>query len=157
LRGQAISLGIADRVEFLGFQPDIAEIYRQLDIVVHASTQPEPFGLAIVEAMACGKPVIVSQAGGAMELFTDNYDAVGVPPGKAIALATAILDLLDHPEKCQTMAKNARQTVIQRFNQTNLGEQIWQIYQEQGTGNKETVINFSLNRFFRNADRRFPK
>jgi len=129
LRDQTISLGIADKVDFLGFQSDVAEIYRQLDIVVHASTQPEPFGLAIVEAMACGKSVIVSQAGGAMELFTHNYDAVGVPPGKAIALATAILDLLDHPEKCQTMAKNARQTVIQRFNQTNLGGQIWQIYQ----------------------------
>ena len=86
LRNSASRLGIEDNVDFLGFQQNIVEIYRWLDIVVHASTQPEPFGLAIVEAMACGKPVIVSQAGGAAELFTHNYDAVGVPPETLLAM-----------------------------------------------------------------------
>ncbi|MEH2364416.1 glycosyltransferase family 4 protein [Nostoc sp.] len=128
LKNQASDIGIADKVDFLGFQQDIAEIYRWLDIVVHASTQPEPFGLAIIEAMACGKPVIVSQAGGATELFTHNYDAVGVPPGEPIALAAAILDLLDKPEKRQIISANARLTAIERFSHEHLYQRILAVY-----------------------------
>ncbi|MFM2061316.1 MAG: hypothetical protein RLZZ507_986 [Cyanobacteriota bacterium] len=130
LTEKAANLNIADKVDFLGFQQDIAAIYRALDIVVHASTQPEPFGLAIVEAMACGKPVIVSQAGGAAELFTHNYDAVGVPPGEPKALAAAILDLLDHPEKRQIISEQARNTVTERFSHERLGKQMLTIYQK---------------------------
>ncbi|MEH2160645.1 MAG: glycosyltransferase family 4 protein [Nostoc sp.] len=128
LKNQASNLGIADQVDFLGFQQNIAEIYRWLDIVVHASTQPEPFGLAIIEAMACGKPVIVSQAGGATELFTHNYDAVGVTPGEPTALAAAILDLLNNTEKRQIISNNARLTVIKRFSHERLYRQILAVY-----------------------------
>lgn len=131
LRNKASHLGIAEKVDFLGFQQDIVAIYRSLDIVVHASTQPEPFGLAIVEAMACGRPVIVSQAGGAAELFTHNYDAVGVPPGEPIALATAILDLLNNSEKRQILSEKARNTVTERFNHERLGQQILAVYNSQ--------------------------
>ncbi|MEH1847911.1 MAG: glycosyltransferase family 4 protein [Nostoc sp.] len=128
LKNQASDIGIADKIDFLGFQQDIAEIYRWLDIVVHASTQPEPFGLAIIEAMACGKPVIVSQAGGATELFTHNYDAIGVLPGEPIALAAAILDLLKKPEKRQIISANARLTAIERFSHEHLYQQILAVY-----------------------------
>lgn len=130
LKDKAAHLEIADKVDFLGFQQDIAQVYRDLDIVIHASTQPEPFGLAIVEAMACGKPVIVSQAGGAAELFTHNYDGVGVPPGEPKALAAAIIDLLDHPEKRQLLSENARKTATKNFSHQRLGEQIITIYQQ---------------------------
>ncbi len=128
LKDKAAYLEIADKVDFLGFQQDIAQVYNDLDIVVHASTQPEPYGLAIVEAMACGKPVIVSQAGGAAELFTHNYDAIGVPPAEPKALAVAILDLLYHPEKRQFISEEARHTVTKRFSQKRLGEQILAVY-----------------------------
>ncbi|WP_071191173.1 glycosyltransferase family 4 protein [Trichormus sp. NMC-1] len=128
LKDKAADLDIANKVDFLGFQENIAAIYRDLDIVVHASTQPEPFGLAIVEAMACGKPVIVSQAGGAAELFTHNYDAIGVPPGEPKALAAAILDLLNNPEKRQIISENARHTVTERFSHERLGKQLMKVY-----------------------------
>ena len=128
LRERASILQIEDKVEFMGFQENVADIYRMLDIVVHASTQPEPFGLAIVEAMACGKPVIVSQAGGAAELFTHNYDAVGVQPGSSAALASAIQELLEHPAQRQRLSLNARETVLNRFNHTRLGSQILTLY-----------------------------
>jgi len=78
---------IENRVGFVPFQDNPADVYRALDIVVHASTKPEPFGRTIVEAMACGKPVIAAQTGGAAELFTHDHDAVGVPPGDPAALA----------------------------------------------------------------------
>ncbi len=68
LRGQARELGISDRVGFVPFQSEPGWVYRSLDVVVHASTRPEPFGLTIVEAMACGRSVVVSAAGG-QEIF----------------------------------------------------------------------------------------
>ena len=58
--------GLESRVGFTGFVQDSATAMRALDIVVHASTDPEPFGLVIAEAMACGKPVVASRAGGAV-------------------------------------------------------------------------------------------
>lgn len=128
LRELAAVLQIEDNVEFVGFQQNIADIYRWLDIVVHASTQPEPFGLAIVEAMACGKPVIVSQSGGAVELFTHNHDAVGVQPGNSTALASTIQSLVDNPCLCQRLSENARNTVLKRFSHDRLGEQILAAY-----------------------------
>ncbi len=128
LRELVSVLQIEDNVDFIGFQQNIAEVYRWLDIVVHASTQPEPFGLAIVEAMACGKPVIVSQTGGAAELFTHNYEAVGVPPGDRAALASAIEHLIDNPHQRKCLSENARSTVLKRFNHNRLGEQILAVY-----------------------------
>ena len=128
LKDTALNLDIAEKLDFIGFQQDIVKIYHQLDIVIHASTQPEPFGLVIVEAMACGKPVIVSQAGGAAELFTHNYDAIGVPPNDSTALAAAMLDLIDNPKKRQFLSENARNTVSKRFNYQALPQQIIAIY-----------------------------
>jgi glycosyltransferase involved in cell wall biosynthesis len=128
LRDKAAVLQIADKVDFLGFQQNIADVYRWLDIVVHASTQPEPFGLAIVEAMACGKPVVVSRSGGAAELFTNNYDAVGVQPGDPSALASAIQHLIDNPDLCKRLSENARCTVLKRFSHDHLGERILEAY-----------------------------
>ena len=87
LAQRAAGHGLAGRVGFIPFQADPADVYRMLDVVVHASTRPEPFGLTIVEAMACGKPVIIAAAGGAVELFTPDYDGLGHAPGDATGLA----------------------------------------------------------------------
>jgi glycosyltransferase involved in cell wall biosynthesis len=128
LRSLAGRLGIADHVGFIPFQDQVADIYRALDVVVHASTRPEPFGLTIVEAMACGKPVIVSQAGGAVELFTPGHDAIGVSPGDPAALAAAMQRLIDDPETRRQLGSSARQTAVSRFNQDRLGPQVLAFY-----------------------------
>src|SRR5262249_16840353 len=111
LQSLAQQLGISARVGFTGFVERPAAAIRALDIVVHASTHPEPFGLTIVEAMSCGCPVIVSNAGGAAELSqlnsihsngNGNSTAVGEPatrlalshtPGSAEELAEQITEL----------------------------------------------------------------
>ncbi len=99
LERMAADCGVpADRLGFAGFvaQPEMA--FRALDIVVHASTQPEPFGRVIVEGMACAKAVIVSSAGGAAELVVDGQNAVAYPPGDDKALAARLIELLRDPE-----------------------------------------------------------
>src|SRR5260370_19128939 len=86
----ATQVGVERVVGFTGFIEDPAAAMRALDIVVHASTEPEPFGLAIAEGMACGKPVIVSGAGGVVEIVEPNVDALTHAPGDVDALADCI-------------------------------------------------------------------
>ena len=81
LRETSVRLGLTARVGFTGFVDDPAPAIRALDVVVHASTEPEPFGLVIAEALACGRPLVVSLAGGAAELVTPGVDAIAVPAG----------------------------------------------------------------------------
>ena len=90
LRALAARLGVGERVGFTGFVMDPASAMRTLDIVVHASTQPEPFGLVIAEGMACGRAVIASEAGGAAEIIALSQSVLGHPAGDVAALAKGI-------------------------------------------------------------------
>ncbi len=107
----------AGEVGFIDFQQDVRPIYRALDVVVHASTAPEPFGLTIIEAMACGKAVIVAQAGGAAEIIRSGHDALGVPPGDVGALAAALAQLLKDDTLRSALGAQARTSVCERFDQ----------------------------------------
>ena len=93
LRELADELGVGDRVDFLGFRSDVAVLMTQMDICVHASVVPEPFGQVIVEAMAAGIPVVAAAGGGAAEIVTDGESALTHPPGDADALAGALTRL----------------------------------------------------------------
>jgi glycosyltransferase involved in cell wall biosynthesis len=128
LRQRASALGLEGHVGFIGFQKAIADVYRSLDIVVHASTEPEPFGRTIVEPMACCRPVIVSAAGGAAELFTNKIDAIGVAPGDAAGLALAISELVENPAERQRLGKQARSTVVERFSRGRLASDMISVY-----------------------------
>ena len=93
LQTLADRLGLGDRVGFTGFLP-AAPAMRALDVVVHASTRPEPFGLVIAEAMACGRAVITSGSGGARELVEAGQDALVHTPGDAAGLSRDIIQLV---------------------------------------------------------------
>jgi glycosyltransferase involved in cell wall biosynthesis len=129
LRGLAGSLGVADRVGLVPFQDDTASVYRALDVVVHASTLPEPFGRTIVEAMACGRPVCVPRAGGAAELFREGEDAVGYAIGDAEALAAAILGLLRDPDRRASIGASARASALARFRRDRIGPEALGAYE----------------------------
>jgi glycosyltransferase involved in cell wall biosynthesis len=128
LRAMAAGLTASGAVGFVPFQEDPAAVYRALDVVVHASTQPEPFGLTIAEAMSCGQPVILARAGGAAELFTEDHDAVGVPPGDAAALAAALQALAADPQRRARLAANARAAALRRFDRGRLGPELLDAY-----------------------------
>jgi len=128
LRALADRLGVAAHVAFVPFQKEPREAYRALDIVVHASTRPEPFGLTIAEALACGRPTLVSAGGGAVELFTEGHDALGFPPGDARALARRVRELAASPELRATLSRNARETAVARFSRERMGAQLLALY-----------------------------
>jgi len=106
--------GIADRLHFAGFQKDVRPFLREFDLFVHPSYE-EPFGLAIVEAMAMRKPVIACATGGVPEIITHSKDGWLVEPRSAEAVATAISMLLKDRELCRQLGDRARKTVRDRF------------------------------------------
>ena len=128
LTDYARSIGLGDRVVFVPFQKETASVYRALDVVVHASTQPEPFGLVIAEAMACGRAVIVSAAGGAADLFTDGVDALGHPPGDVAALAEAMSRLVEDSPLRRRLGERAVETACARFGMERYADQLRSAY-----------------------------
>lgn len=128
LRALAVKLGVAERVGFTGFVSEVASAMRTLDIVVHASTEPEPFGLVIAEAMACGRAVIASAAGGAAEIIEDGTDALAHPPGDARALARLMAQLASDPAMRQRLGHAAALASARRFAQPRLAADLAPIY-----------------------------
>jgi glycosyltransferase involved in cell wall biosynthesis len=128
LRTMASALSLESRVAFTGHVTDSAAAYRGLDIVVHASTSPEPFGLVIAEAMACGRAVVVSAAGGAMELIRPEVDALAYPAGDALALADCIRRLASSPLERARLGGEARRTAEQRFDRRRLAIELLATY-----------------------------
>jgi glycosyltransferase involved in cell wall biosynthesis len=124
LKQRAAANGLNGRIGFIPFQTDPADVYRMLDVVVHASVRPEPFGLTIVEGMSCGKPVVVSAAGGAEELFTPEHDGLGHAPGDATGLANAIARLAADQALQARLGANARRTAVERFSQERYGREM---------------------------------
>jgi len=113
LRAMAGAMGV--EVGFIPPQTDMPAVYRALDVVAHASTQPEPFGLVIAEAMACGRAVVAAASGGAKDLFTDGEDALGYPMGDEAALALALGRLIDSPSLRDNLGAGAVLSARGRF------------------------------------------
>src|SRR5205823_8856307 len=93
LRQTAARLGIADRVRFLGHRADVPRLLAAADIHCQPNTGPEPFGIALIEALHAGLPVVTSRLGGAVE-FVDATCGVLVEPSDPSALAAALTALL---------------------------------------------------------------
>jgi glycosyltransferase involved in cell wall biosynthesis len=109
------ALGIESHVSFLGFQSDIPAQLRQLDILVHASISPEPFGQVIVEGMLAGLPVVATDGGGAREIIIHGQTGLLVPCGDIDALAQSLQRLLDNPDEAMDLAAKGRAHAQQTF------------------------------------------
>jgi len=130
LESYAADLDILDQVTFVPFQSEMPKIYSALDVVVHASTQPEPFGLTILEGMASGKAVISTAMGGAGEIFHDGEEGIALPECTPGALATAVLRLADDESFRLKLAAQARDAAVDRFDQRRLAGRLQAIYSE---------------------------
>lgn len=88
-----------DRVRFAEFVSGDYSLMAAADVIVHPSVIPDPYPNAVREALALGKPVVGSRAGGVSELITDGETGLLVEPGDAISLAAALNGLLNSPAK----------------------------------------------------------
>jgi glycosyltransferase involved in cell wall biosynthesis len=101
-------LGVADRVHFAGFQDDVPAWMKAMDVILHTSTEPEPFGRVIVEGMAAARPVIAAAAGGVPEIVRHRRNGWLVKPGDVAALAEAIGALRADPALARRLADQGR-------------------------------------------------
>jgi glycosyltransferase involved in cell wall biosynthesis len=127
LSRQAKDLDIADIVEFVGFKHDIAKELAQFTVAVHASIDPEPFGQIIVEAMACGVPIVASNAGGPAETIAHRVDGILVPPGDADALANAVSELLKDAGQRARLVR-AGMTKVERYRPERVADEVKAVY-----------------------------
>ena len=132
LRTTARALGVAADVSFVPFQKNPADVFRALDIVVHASSRPEPFGRTIVEAMACGRAVIGVADGGAAEIIRDEENALAVAARNPSALADAIVRLANDAGLRSRLGEAGRADAIARFSRARLAADMLKAYQAIG-------------------------
>jgi len=105
----AQELGLAERVRFLGALPRerLPSIYAAADLLLATSFASETFGIGLVEAQACGLPVVASRFGGFPEVIDEGHTGLLVPPRDPTALAAAVRTLLNDPERRRAMADAA--------------------------------------------------
>lgn len=122
--------GLGDRVIFAGYREDVATYYTLLDVVVHASIEPEPSGRVIFEAMSYGTPVVASHLGGPREFVEDGEDGFIVDPTDAERLAERVLLLLTDPELRESMGAKGRKKMLSRFGPEPYARRVEAVYDE---------------------------
>jgi glycosyltransferase involved in cell wall biosynthesis len=129
LRALVDELALGDAVTFTGFVPRVEDELAKLDVLVHASVVPEPFGQVVVEGMAAGLPVVATNAGGPAEVITDGVDGLLVPPGDVRAMASALRRLTVDLDLRARLGAAATVTA-EEFSPEVIGRQMRALYDE---------------------------
>lgn len=107
--------GLGERVRFVPFLPDVVGALSSLDVLLHTSTKPEPFGRVLIEAMAVGVPVIASREGGVPEIVTHDHDGGLVAPGDVAGYVALLAGLAGDPARWERWRDAGLETVRRRF------------------------------------------
>ncbi|MBZ4664797.1 glycosyltransferase family 4 protein [Mahella sp.] len=120
-------MNIADRVSFLGYISDINAFMQRLDVFVLPSLS-EGFGISVLEAMACAKPVIASSVGGVPEIIDHGRTGLLFPPGDSGTLAMYLEYLIEHKKEAIDMGLRARRRLDGHFDVRTMVKKIEGIY-----------------------------
>lgn len=121
----ARKLGISEVVHFIGMRPreTLAPLYQEAEMFVLPSAQ-EGLGIVVLEAMACGVPVISTRCGGPESVITHGENGLLVPTNDPEAMAEAILYLAEHPAQRTRLATNALTTIREQYTPECLGPRL---------------------------------
>ena len=127
----ASEFGLEERVTFLdSLSLDaLVEQYNRAQLLVSPSLY-EGFGLPAAEALACGTPVVATQAGALPEIVEDGVSGLLAPAGAVPPLAAAIRTLLEDPERCRSMGEAGARRIRERFSWRRTAEEMTAIYEE---------------------------
>jgi glycosyltransferase involved in cell wall biosynthesis len=121
-------LDLTEKVSFVDFQDNIYAVLESLDLVIVPSTEPESFGLIVVEAMLAKRAVIGSDIGGISTIIDHKKTGVLFPPNDKLALATAISEIIENREMKQNMETKAYQKAVEVYSTTAMYEKFNQLY-----------------------------
>jgi len=122
------TLGLSEKVHFLGDRRDVPDLLAAMDVFVLPS-HSEGVSLALLEAMAAGLPVIVSRVGGLPEVVRHEENGLLIPVGDAPALAQSLTRVLENPAWAQSLGDNARQDIQTHYSLDRLGLDINEVYE----------------------------
>ena len=128
LETEAATLDLQEQIHFLGFRPDVLDWVASSDIFVLPSLA-EPFGIALVEAMALSKPTVAVCIGGPLEIVENGVTGLLVPPADPHSLAQAIQRLLEHPEQARTMGQAGQRRAAEHFSAAAMARRTEAVYQ----------------------------
>ncbi|MGB9866342.1 MAG: glycosyltransferase [Bacillota bacterium] len=120
-------LGLEGWVSFRGYVEDVPSFLRKLDLFVLPSLE-EGLGIALVEAMMCGLPVVASRGGGIPEVIRDPSIGILVEPNDPDGLAQAMVKVLEHRQESLEMGARARQFALEHFNAAHMAQRTVEFY-----------------------------
>lgn len=129
LREMVTSLGLEQRVIFTGYQRNVADYVNAMDVLVHASVLPEPFGRVLLEGMALRKPVVAARAGGVPEILVDGTSGVLHTPGDHEELARKIAELFRNPDRAAEIGEAGYARLCSDFGIGKHVDQVQQLYE----------------------------
>lgn len=137
LEDLAKNLGIADRVDFLGFRSDVRDVMAEVDLVIHAPMH-EGMPLVLLEAMAAARPLVVNDApGGLREVVTDGVNGVVVASSDPKMLADAVLTLIDDRSRRERMGQAGRLRWARNYSANAMAAAVASIYEGQRSHSDE--------------------
>ena len=129
LERQVAGLGLAGRVRFAGFRDDLAELLPELDILVHPAER-EGLGVAVLEALAAGVPVVGARAGGVPDVIEDGLTGLLAAPGDDAAFAAAIARVLADAGLREMLVEQGRCKVVADFSIARMARGNLTVYRE---------------------------
>lgn len=129
LEQKAAALGLGARATFVGWRKDLESVYADLDVVVNSSRN-EGTPVALIEAMAAGRPVVATAVGGTADLLGEGERGILVPPADPAALAEAILRTLGSADESARRARAAQEYVLAHHSVDRLLRDIDDLYRE---------------------------
>jgi glycosyltransferase involved in cell wall biosynthesis len=129
LRKLVATLDIEDRVDFRGFRENVWAELQAIDVLVHASTTPEPHGQVVVEGMAAGLPVVVPNEGGPAEIVTDGVTGRVFVARDVVSLSQVLVELRASPETRARLGMMARDAV-EPFQPSNVATTLQSVYRD---------------------------
>lgn len=127
LEALAARLGLGDALEMPGFIASVADLMAASDVCVLPS-EAEPFGLAVVEAMALARPVVATRAGGPVEIVRQGETGLLVPPRSPREMAQALQQLSLDPERAEAMGRRGREVYEQQFTVGRMAREVREVY-----------------------------
>jgi glycosyltransferase involved in cell wall biosynthesis len=140
LRARIAAPDLAGHVILAGARSDVPACLDAMDVMIHASTVAEPFGLVMIEAMALAKPVIAPREGGPLVIVVDGETGLLVPPRDPTALAEALIALVADPARCAAMGRAGRKRVDDVFDIRHHAEAMEALFEEVLNGGNSVQL-----------------
>jgi len=115
LKGYVAERNLTTRIVFTGQRSDVPRLMKAMDMVVHPSTEPDPYPGVVLECMLMGRPIVASDQGGPAEALDDGETGFLCPPGDVEGLANKIIELVDRPDRREEVGKAAKKVARKRY------------------------------------------